>query len=159
MEVKMEEVERVMETSGSYSVASQTLEGELVTRPKGRPTKCTPEVVARAKAYAEDFKIDGNDDVIPSVEALALYLGVARQTVRKWADDPENEHFSTIVEDVLAKQSRMLINGALRGDLKEKTSSMLLSKHGYSEKQEVEHSASNGASGGFAISWGNNNAS
>jgi len=114
------------------------------SNPVGRPSKYTPELLEKAKAYAKDHKVDGSEDVIPSLEALALYLGIHRRTVWDWSKDPDKEDFSNIVEEVMAKQARTLFNGALKGELKEKTTGMMLSKHGYSERQEVDLSSTDG---------------
>jgi hypothetical protein len=113
--------------------------------PVGRPSKYTEEVLEKARAYAKNHLVDGSDDVIPSIEGLSIYLGVSRETVRDWAKQSEKAEFSAIVEEMMAKQARALFNGALRGELREKTSSMMLSKHGYSEKQEVDLSSSDGS--------------
>ena len=112
--------------------------------PVGRPSKYTEEVLEKARAYAKNHLVDGSNDVIPSIEGLSIYLGISRETVRDWAKQPEKAAFSAIVEEMMAKQARALFNGALRGELREKTSSMMLSKHGYSEKQEVDLSSSDG---------------
>lgn len=113
--------------------------------PVGRPTKYTPELLEKARAYAQDHTVAG-DDVIPMVEALALYLGITRQTVSDWRHDPEKQEFSDIVDMVLAKQTKMLFNGCLLGDYKENTAGKLLGKQGYTNTHQVDNISTDGSS-------------
>lgn len=113
----------------------------------GRPTKLTKALVARARTY--DFAQDR--DVLPTVEGLALYLKIARSTLYEWAvvptaeDEPDAElrllrkHFSDIVSDLLARQSKLLINNGLKGRFNANITRLILSgKHGYVEKQATD---------------------
>lgn len=81
---------------------------------------------------------------LPSVAGLAVYLGVARQTVRDWANQGEQEdaedlyvEFSTIVETVLAEQELRLSSKGVSGEYNSVISKLLLTKHGYSDKQDI----------------------
>lgn len=81
---------------------------------------------------------------LPSVVDLALYLGVNKGTIYDWVNTESpryNEEFSDIVKDVLAEQEKRLINNGLGGMYAPKVVGMILSKHGYSEKQEIDHTS------------------
>lgn len=107
----------------------------------GRPSKLTPELVSKAREYITDFR--SNDDVIPTIEGLAYYLGIARSTLYKYED--ENDEFSDIAERVKQLQAKMLINGGLKGDFNASIAKVMMSKHGYSDKQETEITGKDGA--------------
>ena len=97
---------------------------------------------------------------LPSKVGLALYLGIDKTTVDDWCKIPEQtfpvtydeykemelseylslkSEFSSIVTSIMAEQEKRLINNGLGGLYKEKTTGMLLSKHGYvTEKTETD---------------------
>lgn len=125
----------------------------------GRPTKLTKEIIEKAKGYidtchATPIETDKGslsyvDVQLPKVASLAIYLGINKDTVYDWCkvdeeDDEELKNlrqlFSDIVKDINTKQEEMLIDKGLGGLFQPKTTGMLLSKHGYAEKQEVDHS-------------------
>ncbi|MAO24246.1 MAG: hypothetical protein Unbinned3818contig1000_38 [Prokaryotic dsDNA virus sp.] len=99
----------------------------------GPKTKYTPELVARAWEYLDDYTFQGS--VIPSHEELAEVLSVHRDTLYEWA-----KHDDKVMSDILAKcnsiQARMVINNSLIGDYNATIAKLLLGKHGYSDKTE-----------------------
>ena len=99
----------------------------------GRPTKYTPKLLKKAKEYAETF----NSEILPTIEGLALYLGLRRETIWAWCQDKEKEMFSNIVERILSNQGRYLVKGGLTGEWNSKIAALMLSKHGYSERHEL----------------------
>lgn len=101
----------------------------------GRPTKLNDELIAKANEYIYDFR--SNDDIIPSVAGLACYLDIARSTIYKYKD--ENPDFSDILERIEQLQEKMLINGGLMGDFNAPITKLMMTKHGYSDKQDVDH--------------------
>lgn len=103
----------------------------------GRPSKYTPELIEKAKDYLDGGFKDG-DSVIPSIEGLSLYLGIARSTCHEWAGQEGKEEFSDILERILAKQASMAINGALDNKYNATIAKLLLGKHGYKDRQETE---------------------
>lgn len=107
----------------------------------GRPTKLTDELIAKAREYIYDFR--SSDDVIPTIEGLAYYLEIARSTLYKYeADSPD---FSDIAERVRQLQAKMLINGGLMGDFNASIAKVMMTKHGYSDKQEIDNTSSDGS--------------
>lgn len=103
----------------------------------GRPTKYTPELVQKAKDYLAGW--EAMDQVIPSIEGLAVHLKINRSTIYEWADDEEKAEFSDILSEILAKQGQTLINKGLTGDFTSTISKLILTKHGYHDKQDIEH--------------------
>jgi hypothetical protein len=113
--------------------------GEMEPVRTGRSTICTPELVQKAKDYLRDWKKLG--DKIPSIEALACELKIHRDTIHYWKSsnyDDIRAVFSDIVSDILAEQARTLHNNGLSGDYNASITKLILSKHGYTEKKEVE---------------------
>jgi hypothetical protein len=109
----------------------------------GRPSKYTPEILEKAKAY-----VDGGylacGDVIPQMAGLSIELDIHRDTIYDWCDDPEKQAFSDIVARCLRAQERRLLNGSLTGDLNPTIAKLILTKHGYSERVQNEHTGENG---------------
>lgn len=100
----------------------------------GRPTKLNDELMAKARSYITEFY--KQDDLIPSIASLCVYLGVARSTIHKWGD--ENPKFSDILEDLKAMQEKTLLTGGMSGNFNSTIAKLVLTKHGYSDKQEVK---------------------
>lgn len=113
------------------------------TMPAGRPTDYNSQVLTDAWNYIKEFSNDNYDVVrerlkvqLPTIEGLALYLEVSRSTVYLWQKD--HQEFSDIIEILLQKQAQALINNGLSGDYNPTIAKVLLTKHGYSDKQEIE---------------------
>ncbi len=103
--------------------------------PGGRQTEYTEFHNEKALKYASgEWKEDGS--VIPSVAGLALYLGVARTTVYKWAD--ENPEFSYTLERLLSSQELRALNNGLSGEFNPAITKLVLHNHGYSDKSEID---------------------
>lgn len=129
--------------------------------PAGRPTEYNEKILKKAKKYLELCQDEEERQIIglsakgtelyknklkvklPSIEGLAVYLGVARSTIYEW-EKTENEdkslkypEFSDILGKILAEQAQRLINNGLSGDYNSTISKLILTKHGYSDKQEI----------------------
>lgn len=73
---------------------------------------------------------------LPSVEGLALHLGVHRDTIYEWAK--HHATFSDSLKDLEHKQKEMLIAGGLAGYYTPAiTKLMLASIHGMTERTDV----------------------
>lgn len=110
---------------------------------RGRPTSYTDEMLQKAKQYAEDCSV-GND-VVPSIVGLCAYIGRSKSIVYDWIKDPEKADFSDICQEINEKQEKGLINGGLAGGFAPAVTKMMLSKHGYSDKVETDHTSSDGS--------------
>lgn len=111
--------------------------------PAGRPTDYTPELVEKAWAYVDGGWKDAGDKV-PSVAGLACQIGVRRETCHVWSHD-EDKDFSNILKAIAEQQERELINNGLDGTFTAPITKMMLSKHGYSDRIESDHTSSDGS--------------
>ena len=108
----------------------------------GRPSKLTDALIEKAGRYAStEYLLHG--EVIPTVEGLSVYLNVSRSTVYKWKG--ENQEFSDILEDLMARQAKELFSNGLRGDFNPTITKLILTKHGYSDRVEQDVTSSDGA--------------
>ena len=110
--------------------------------PGGRPSDYTPELVKKAWAYANGGWAEAGDPV-PSVAGLACEIGIRRETCHVWAKD-ENKEFSNILKKIAETQERQLLRGGLSSAFNASITKMILTKHGYSDKVETDHTSSDG---------------
>lgn len=107
----------------------------------GRPSALTDQVKEKALKYIEtDYLID---ELVPTIEGLAVYLDVARKTIYNWRD--QDVTFLHICEKLMAKQAKGVFYGGLKGDFNATISKLMLTKHGYTDKQEIDNTSSDGS--------------
>jgi len=118
--------------------------------PAGRPSKLTQELIEKAKTYldtchatpieTEKGNVSYVDVQLPKVVDLALMLKVDKATIYDWCkgEDELSKQIHDIVKEINSAQEKMLIDKGLGGLFQPKTTGMLLSKHGYSEKIETD---------------------
>ncbi len=111
-------------------------------RPIGRPGELTAEVMECAWAYVKGGFRDVPNQ-IPSVAGLAFVLGRRRETLYDWGR--RNQNFSDILDAISTTQEMMLLDGGLSGDFNSSVTKMILTKHGYSDKQETSVSSPDGS--------------
>lgn len=99
-----------------------------------RPSEYTPTILEMAQHYRDNWHADENQ-VVPTVEGLALALGISRETVYAWAKD--HGEFSDIVSDIRANKSLTLQNGGLSNKLNASVAKLLLGHEGYREAQDI----------------------
>lgn len=98
-----------------------------------RPTKLTDSVLKKARHYVENYEEYG--DPVPTIAALAIELDVMRSTCYEWAKT--SKAFSDILMRAEVAQERKLVGGGLAGGFNPAVTKMMLTKHGYSDKQEI----------------------
>jgi hypothetical protein len=99
----------------------------------GRPTIYEALTVAKAvKAYVEKRQAKR---YIPTIEGLAVHLGVSRDTLYEWED--KYPDFSDILEQLRAAQADQLIQNGLIGYFNSTITKLMLTKHGYADRQEL----------------------
>lgn len=108
-----------------------------------RPTLYTKKLVEEAWKYVNGGWQEAGDPV-PSVAGLACEIGVRRETCHAWAKD-ENKEFSNILAEIAAIQERSLLRGGLHGDFNPSITKMMMTKHGYSDRVEQDHTSSDGS--------------
>jgi len=111
--------------------------------PDGRPTKATPDAQKKAIWYVNGGWMD-EGDAIPSIEGLACVIKVRRETLQVWKNDPNNP-FSNILDDLMACQGRVLQNNGLLGAFNSTITKLILTKHGYSDKSDLDLQSSDGS--------------
>ena len=103
--------------------------------PAGRPTKYNKDILIKSKEYLANYAELG--DPVPTIAGLACELKVSRGTLYDWAAEEGKEEFTDILESIMAKQERVLAGKGLTGDFNPNITKMMLTKHGYSDKQDV----------------------
>lgn len=102
----------------------------------GRPTKYSDDIQAKADAYVDGGFIESGD-VVPSRAGLALELRVSRETLTNW--ERVHPEFLGTLERLSWLQERISLNGGLKGELNSTIVKLLLANHGYSDRQEIDH--------------------
>lgn len=117
--------------------------------PAGRPTEYNTKILSKSKEYIEScvdvienyhktqgVKSDSYERIVnvnlPTIEGLALYLGVSRDTIYAWGE--KYPQFVCIMENLRATQANKLINSALSGNYSAPIAKLLLAKHGYRDE-------------------------
>jgi hypothetical protein len=114
----------------------------------GRPTTYSEEMLEKAKEYlasCEDVEIERGQGQrteytlnvkLPTVQGLAVYLKVSRDTIYEWAS--KHPEFSDTIEQINAEQADKLINQGLAGNYNPTIAKLMLSSnHGMREKSDV----------------------
>lgn len=110
----------------------------------GRPTKLTDEILQKANDYLI-FDFVNVGDVVTSAVGLAQYLGVTKSTIYLWASqkDDLSMQFSDTLKACIEKQENLLISHGLKGTFNPTIAKLMMSNHGYSDKQIVEANVTN----------------
>ena len=136
-------------------VADEEVQDEPTLRQKhrGRPTLYSEEVVERTWDYIEMCNDSVEQEMIgisakgtelyknklavriPTVEGLASYLGINKDTVYQWCKD--HAEYSVIIDTLRSLQADRLLNKGLSGDYNSTFVKLMLVKHGYRDAQEV----------------------
>lgn len=101
----------------------------------GRPTKLTAAVLKAANEYVDNSESFVNS-LLPTIERLALTIGVSRETLYQW--EQEDQRFSDILEKLRGIQADKLLQNGLTGRWNSTITKLVLSKHGYVEKQATD---------------------
>jgi len=107
--------------------------------PAGQPTKYTKPMLEKCQEYIDGYQELG--DVIPSHVGLFLFLGISKTCAYDWAKDEKKKEFSAILDKLLIMQERALFNGGLSNNMNSAIVKLALGKHGYSDKQQQEITA------------------
>lgn len=119
----------------------------------GRPTDYSPKILKQTREYIAECVdtwqmvqkrrrdwVNIYNVKLPSIEGLAYYLNVSRDTIYQWAT--VHTEFSDILEQLRALQAEKLINGGLGGSYNSTIAKVLLTKHGY--REGLEHTGADG---------------
>lgn len=111
-----------------------------------RPIEYTPRHTELAIEYLDTCKDSYTERdklkvKLPSIEWLARHfqkenIPVHRSTIYEWKETyPE---FSDILEAILSEQAERLINSSISGEYNSNIAKLLMGKHWYSDKQEID---------------------
>jgi hypothetical protein len=99
-----------------------TIKQQLAVKKEGRPTKYIPETIyPKIEEYLSQCSKEQTE--LPTVEGLAQYLGVNRDTVFEW--DKKYPEFSDYLKKLADKQKNQLMNDGMYGG-KEVNASMAI---------------------------------
>ena len=110
---------------------------KITKKSRGRPSILTEELLQKAREYVEKVRQDEEKvpEVIPSITGLAFHLKVNRSDIYYFA--MKNEEFYNIVETILQAQERRVLNLALMNKINPRIAFLVLARHGYTLKQEI----------------------
>jgi len=101
----------------------------------GRKTKYSPKIIKKANKYLQ--KCIENDE-LPTIQKLALLLGISSRTIYVWRD--EHDEFFHTVELIQNLQIDMLIQKALNNEYSASMAIFLLkSIHNFKEADSYSH--------------------
>lgn len=127
--------------------------------PGGRPPEYGPHITKKAREYLKEcedeeyefhktrgLRSDSFDErlrvKLPTIEGLAVYLKVSRDTLYTWEKEPDKQEFSDILAELRAVQADRLIRNGLSGHYNPVIAKVLLTKHGY--REGIEQSGEGG---------------
>lgn len=118
-----------------------------MTKQLGRPTLYNEDMQKRADNYVHvyDDKVEegGCGEAIPTAAGLACYLGVSKVTCYEWAKHYPD--FSNTLAEINTCQEQRAVNCGITGVFNSTITKLLLANHGYSDKQAVDHTSSDGS--------------
>jgi len=109
-----------------------------IKKPPHRPTKYDETIIPQTHAYISGGYSEYGH-LVPSVAGLSVVLGVARSTIYEWAKQKDKEGFSDMLESLLAIQEEALLTGGLGGSFNSTICKLILAKHGYGDKIEMDN--------------------
>lgn len=104
--------------------------------PVGRPSKYNDEMQAKAESYIYNWE---ELDAIPSRVGLCCFLGIPKSISYLWEE--KHPEFSDTCKAVDALQERVALNKGITGLFNSQITKLVLSNHGYSDKQSVDHTS------------------
>jgi hypothetical protein len=119
----------------------------VIERPKrkiGRPSKYTPQLLALAESYIDNFS-ELDNDVIPTNEGLCEWIGINDDTLYEWLKHEDKKEISEVVKQVQKKQKRIISNSGITGEFNANISKLFLSQHGIIEKKQIEQTTTHKA--------------
>lgn len=110
-------------------------------KPVGRPSELA-ETLLKAKEYLYGG-YELVNEVIPSIAGLACFTEKSRGNIYAYGE--QSKEFKDILEGILRLQESKLLNRGLTGEFNSTITKLILTKHGYSEKQEIDHVSTDGS--------------
>lgn len=108
---------------------------DTVKNPVGRPSELADTLIKAKEYLLGGYESVG--EVIPSIAGLACFSSKNRDSIYQYAK--ESEEFSDILAQLKNLQESKLLNNGLNSTFNSTIAKLILTKHGYSDKQEIEH--------------------
>jgi hypothetical protein len=86
-------------------------EEEYMSHPGGRPSEYTPAVIDQLNQYLKEAVPENMS--IPTVEGLALELGITKKTLYNWSE--QHEEFLHALEELKMRQKEALVKTGIFG--------------------------------------------
>lgn len=107
----------------------------------GRPSLYNGDMLEKIKQYISHFQNPESSnmktrEVTPTMAGLAIYLGITKKTLYNWAEN--NEELLHAFDELQDTQETILISGGLSGEFNAPISKLILTNHGYSDKQNID---------------------
>ena len=124
----------------------------------GAPTKYNARMQAKAEAILQ--RLWEEEDGLPSIQRLAIELGIGRKTLYVWGE--KHEAFRHILDKAMVLQECKIIERAIQGHWNSNIAKLVLGKHGYHDKVDstvsgglkIESDGSEGVSAAMAQALG-----
>ena len=102
---------------------------------RGRPSEYNKKLVKKA----EEYFLTGwkEEEVVPTIAGLALYIGTSRDIIYDWMKDDTKQDFSYIVKCIQSLQEKKLVGGGLDKTFSPQIAALMLAKHGYRTSTDV----------------------
>lgn len=100
-----------------------------------RPTSYNEEIVDKAWDYVNG-EWETLSSTVPSVVGLCRYINRSKSIIYDWQKD-EDKEFSDILSALMELQEDLLREKGLLKEFDSSLTKMFLSKHGYSDRQEI----------------------
>lgn len=100
------------------------------------------ELFPKAQEYLHGGWRDHN--TVPSIAGLACFLGYHRESILRWSKN-HPDTWGDLYAKINTLQECMLIDGGLDKSFQPNFAKLLMAKHGYSEKVEVDATSSDGS--------------
>ena len=103
-----------------------------------RPTALTQELLDTAGNYLDEY--ENLNEVVPSLAGLSKFIGASRSSVFLWKSTEGGifDLFSDVCSEIMEAQEIKLLNGGLSGDYAPTITKLMMTKHGYTDKQEIQ---------------------
>jgi hypothetical protein len=113
----------------------------------GRPSEY--DATKHPSGVAAYIALCKQQNYLPTLEGLAVHLGVSRQTLYDWGTPGGERYqpdFSDILEQLMAAQ---LVQNGLVNNYNPIITKLMLTTHSYRDKQEVDHTTNGKPIAGF----------
>jgi len=105
-----------------------------VTAKTGRPSKYNPAILTKSIEYINTYADYGHK--IPSIAGLAQLLDTTRERLHVWSNEEGKEEFRNILNSLAQAQEQALLSNGLDGTFNSTITKLVLSKHGYHDKEQ-----------------------